>query len=216
MKTRLVFIRHGESLGNIESRFYGHYDGPLTDKGRLQAEMAAEHLRDMPIDAAYASDLQRAYDTGKRIMEYHPGIELTADARLREIRAGEWENVPFAELTRKYPGEYGLWMTDLYRARPVGGESIAELARRVHDAVWDIARRHAGMTVLIATHATPIRTLQCEWTGIQYERIQDIRWVQNASVSIVDYDIEAESTQLIVLGDASFQGDNATAIPTDV
>lgn len=214
--TRLVFVRHGESTGNIQSRFYGHYDGGLTEKGRAQAEMAAEHLKNWHFDAAYASDLARAYETGRIILKYHPGLELVPDARLREICAGEWENVPFAELTVKYREEYHVWMTDLYRARPVGGESIAELCVRVRDAAWDIARRHPGQIVLIASHATPIRTLQCEWQGVPYEDIQHIKWVQNASVSVADYDTENMTVDLKVLGDASFQGDMATAIPTDV
>lgn len=170
----------------------------------------------MNFDAAYASDLRRAYDTGRRMLEEHPGMELIPDARLRKIMAEEWENVPFAELAKKYPVEYGMWMTDLYRARPVGGESIAELAVRVSAAAWDIARKNAGGVVLIATHATPIRALQCEWTGVPLERIQEVKWVQNASVSIADYDIDRGATQAVVIGDAAFQGDHATAIPTDV
>lgn len=216
MMTRLVFVRHGESMGNIESRFYGNFDGPLTEKGRRQARLAADYLADWHFDAAYASDLCRAYDTGCAIAARHPGLEVIKDARLREIFAGEWENVPFAELAVKYCDEYALWMTDLWRAQPVGGESIAELALRVRTAAWDIARKNEGRTVLIATHATPIRTLQCEWQGAAYEDIQHIKWVQNASVSVADYDTSNSSVNLITLGDASFQGDNATPIPTDV
>ena len=58
--TRMIFVRHGESTGNALGRFYGHFDGALTDLGRAQAQCAAAYLKDTRIDAAYGSDLKNA------------------------------------------------------------------------------------------------------------------------------------------------------------
>ena len=92
--TRFIVIRHGESLGNLEERFYGHTNGGLTERGREQAHLAAEYLRDIKIDAAYASDLIRAYETGAIIALPH-GLTPIPDPKLREIFAGKWEDRPF-------------------------------------------------------------------------------------------------------------------------
>ncbi|MBQ8509272.1 MAG: histidine phosphatase family protein [Clostridia bacterium] len=213
--TRMIFIRHGQSMGNLEARFYGNWDGPLTDLGRAQAAKTAEYLRDWKIDAAYGSDLCRAYETGTIIAAPH-NLAVTPDKGLREIFAGEWEDRPFEELPRLYSEDFDTWLHDLWHARPTGGESVRELAERVRTEVWRIASLHDGQTVLIATHATPIRTLICEWKGEPYEKIQQLGWVGNASVSVVDYDNERHRTQLVMLGEDSFLGDMATTLPKSV
>ena len=60
---KLYFIRHGESLANQKDVFIGQYDFDLTEKGRKQAEMVADYLKDVKVDAIYSSDLLRAYHT---------------------------------------------------------------------------------------------------------------------------------------------------------
>ena len=107
-------------------------------------------------------------------------------------------------------------MTDIGNSKPTGGESVRALSERVDAAAWKIAAENEGKTVLIATHATPIRALECRWKGLPVTAMKDVRYVKNASVSIVDYDNAAHTTTLITLGEASFLGDIATALPTNV
>ena len=62
--TRIIFIRHGQSLANEQSRFAGHTNVPLTELGKAQAERAAEYIvKHEKIDKIYSSDLMRAHDT---------------------------------------------------------------------------------------------------------------------------------------------------------
>jgi probable phosphoglycerate mutase len=61
--TRIIAIRHGETTWNVDTRIQGHLDIPLSANGRWQAERLAEALRDEPIQAIYASDLARAWET---------------------------------------------------------------------------------------------------------------------------------------------------------
>jgi len=213
--TRFIIVRHGESIGNLDGRFYGHTNGGLTDRGRLQAERAAVYLADTRIDAAYASDLIRAYETGRIVAAPH-GLTPTPDKNLREICAGEWENQPFDELPVRYPEAYGVWMTDIGNSRPTGGESVREMAERVRTELWRIASAHEGETVLIATHSTPIRALECGWRGLPIEEMQNIRWVMNCSVSVADYDTAAHTVSLVTMGEAGFLEGIATALPTNV
>lgn len=213
--TRMIFVRHGQSKGNLLRRFYGQTDGPLTDKGREQAAVTAKYLADVHIDAAYASDLSRAYETGKIIAEPHRLTPIPSK-ELREIFAGEWEDMIFEEIGEKYAEAFAVWMRDIVNSTPNGGESVRHLAKRISDEVWRIASENDGKTVLIAIHATPIRALQCEWEGRPIEYMNDIGWVPNASVSIIDYDTANHTVKPEIIGDASFMGDLMTTLPKTV
>lgn len=213
--TRMIFVRHGESTGNLTRHFYGQTDGPLTDKGRAQAELAAKYLKNVHIDVAYASDLIRAYETGQIIAAPH-GLTPVPDRELREIYAGEWENLGFDEIIERYSDSFKVWLEDIGNSRPDGGESVAELYERINREVWKIAEDNVGKTVLIAIHATPIRVLTCQWHGGGVELARDVGWVPNASVTIVDYDTDAHTVSVEVMGDASFMGELVTNLPNNV
>ncbi len=213
--TRMIFVRHGESTGNLLHRFYGHTDGELTEKGREQARITAEHLRSVCIDTAYASDLVRAFETGRIICEPH-GITPIPNQKLREIYAGEWENLVFHEILEKFPEGFSIWCNDLAACRPDGGESVAELAERINAEVWRIAEENDGKTVLVAIHATPIRALECEWRGLPLSAMSSLAWVPNASVSIVNYDSKSHSVTPEIIGDASFMGTLITRLPDNL
>ncbi len=213
--TKIIFIRHGESTGNELRRFYGQFDGALTERGREQARMTADFLKDTHIDIAYASDLRRAFETGKIIAEPH-GLQVIPEPSLREIYAGEWEDLSFSDLIEKYKDDFDTWMNDTVNSAPTGGESVRELAARIDAAVWKIAEENDGKTVLIATHATPIRSLIPRWRGEPLETLNSIKWVPNASVSIVNYDIISHKAQAEVVGEASFMGALVTKLPDNV
>ena len=54
--TTFYIIRHGQSGGNLDRRFWGQFDGPLTELGKKQAQMTADYLKDVHFDAAVASE----------------------------------------------------------------------------------------------------------------------------------------------------------------
>ncbi len=212
--TRMIFVRHGESAGNKDGRFYGHTDGELTELGRLQAQKTAEYLKDYKIDAAYASSLRRAYETCVCIAKYHD-LEVIPCDDLREVYAGKWENVPFNDIGTLFPEDYDKWMNDFCHSRPTGGESIREVTDRVSAAVWRIARENVGKTVLLTFHATPICTLYYEWLHLPFEAMRRT-WVRNASVSVIDYDCENGTVTPEFIDEASFLGDLETTLPKNV
>lgn len=185
--TRVYFVRHGQSESNLITQFAGSLDMPLTEKGRQQAIVTAEFLREIPFTAVYASDLIRAYDTGLAVAKLQ-NIPIHGDARLREIFAGEWEGRTYSDLERDFPDSYGTWRHQIGLAQCPGGESVAQLQERVRDCVEEIVHNHTGETVCIATHATPIRVMECVWTDTPLERMHTIPWVSNASVTVAEYD----------------------------
>ena len=186
--TTLILVRHGESEANRQGIFAGHFDADLQDRGLEQAKKTAEYIcQNYSLDVAYASDLKRAFKTGKCIADL-AGIEITPDRNLREIRAGKWDGMRFDDIVERYSKDYSVWLNDIGSARATEGESVKELADRVMAEIRKIAEENDGKTVLIATHATPIRAMQSLVTTGGIEKMKDIPWVSNASVSVLEFD----------------------------
>ncbi len=174
-------MRHGESLGNQQKRFLGHTDLPLTEKGRIQAQAAAEYLKANGIlpDAVYASPLSRAFETAR----IATGVEPIPHDGLREIFAGAWEGLLFSEITARYPVDVAPWNDDIGISRPTGGESVRELSERVLRTLLAVAAKHEGKTVFIGTHATPVRVTETYARGLSVVEASRVAWSGNASLS---------------------------------
>lgn len=186
--TRLVITRHGQSIANAEYRFAGHSDFDLSELGHRQAERTADYIcANEKIDIIYSSDLKRAYNTAvptaKRL-----GMEIIPTEELREIFAGEWEGRTTMELAEVYPEDFGVWKNDYANSRCTGGESTAEVYRRVVKTVSRIAEEHDGQTVMLSTHATLVRALSAYSQGLDETRVGEIPFTHNASVNIFIYD----------------------------
>ena len=212
MKTRFFMIRHGYSVANNEKKFAGHSDFPLTEIGRKQAERCAEALKDEHIDAIYASDLSRAFETAMPVAKTH-SLAVIPHKGLREIFAGEWEGMAFDELDKKY-SEYGIWKTDIGHAHPDGGESVAELYDRILTILGEISKANEGKTVCIATHATPIRAVCTAAEGLSVDKMSEVSWTVNASISLFEY--ENGRFTAIYTSKTEHLDDLTTKLPTNV
>lgn len=187
--TRLIMIRHGQSVANFEHRFAGHSDFDLTELGRKQAACAAPYLRaigETP-DAIYSSDLLRAHNTALPIAEEF-GLPINDTEGLREIFAGSWEAMEVEEIFEKYHDEFVVWRTDIANCRCTDGESVAELYERIVDFVCRLAEENDGKTLVLATHATPVRAIDCFSHGWGAERMGDVQFVRNSAISIFEYE----------------------------
>lgn len=186
--TTLLLIRHGQSEANLTGVFAGNYDSPLVELGFKQAEKTAEFIAEnYKVDRVYASDLIRAFETGKTVAG-KLGLEVIPEPGMREIRAGKWEGIKFDSIISDFPEEYAKWMDDVGNSGCPGGETVKILGERVMETLTKIAEENDGKTVAIATHATPIRVSQ---TLISYENLDEMKnvpWVPNASVTEIKYD----------------------------
>ena len=125
---KLYMVRHGQSQTNLERRFTGQADAPLTDQGREDAQAVGKKLRGLHFDRVYSSDLSRAADTARIALDCEP-VQLKV---LRELDVGSlaWRTVEECE------AEYGdeLWKNrNDYNYEPYGGETEAKLTLRAHD-----------------------------------------------------------------------------------
>ena len=191
--TRLILIRHGQSEANEQNRFAGQTDVPLTDLGRAQAESAARYLvAHEKIDKIYSSDLRRAHNTALPTSVLI-GVPIIDAKELREICAGIWEGRLANEIEVEYAEEFRTWRKDYANARLPGGESVQEVYERVVPYVKRIARENDGLTLLIASHASPVRAVDCNSRGWGWERMSEVPFVNNSAISIFEYDEKADT-----------------------
>src|SRR5690349_17506081 len=101
-RTRLILVRHGETLPNRELRYVGIGNYPLSEHGRLQAEQLAEALSGLSIAAVYSSPLQRAYCTAELIASRH-ALAVQVLSGLAEGSFGSWEGMSRAEVLARSP-----------------------------------------------------------------------------------------------------------------
>ena len=185
--TTLLLTRHGESEANRDGFFAGQTDVELLSKGIEQAEKTGEYIAEnYKIDKVYASDLKRAYKTGE-IIAALSNAEIFPEKGLREIYAGKWQQKKFEELVEEYKEGYSVWLNDIGCCTTPDGESVKELSGRVLKALTKIANDNEGKTIAIATHATPIRAVQCLIEYSDLDRMKDVPWVSNASVTELAY-----------------------------
>ncbi|MBX3633339.1 MAG: histidine phosphatase family protein [Simplicispira sp.] len=162
--TRIIAIRHGETLWNVDTRIQGHRDIPLNDRGRWQATQVARALAGEPIAAVYASDLLRAHATGAAIAEA-AGAPLHAEPDLRERSFGELEGRTFAEIEAALPEQARRWRQRDPHFAPEGGESLTLLRARIAEVTARLAARHLGEQIVLVAHGGVLDVLYRLATG---------------------------------------------------
>ena len=209
--TTVIFVRHGQSESNLAQVFTGQGNASLTPLGMEQAERTADYLQRYPINRIYASDLRRAMQTAQPTAR-RLGLPVIPDPQLREIAAGEWEGKPYATLRTRYSADYAVWLDDIGRSQPTGGERVSELYTRICGAVDRIVQAHRGDCIAIFTHATPTRAIGCRWFGYPPEEMARLAWVPNASVSAAEY-ADNGSIRVLQFGYDGHLGASSTEIP---
>lgn len=164
--TRLYIVRHGETDWNREGRVQGHTDTPLNATGRAQARALRRRLLSVTFDAAYASDLSRAYETAAIIIG-DGAISVLPRRDLRERHCGRWEGRIFDEIAQSEPANLEAWRNRTGDGGPPGGESESALEGRVLAALEAIVAAHPEQSVLIATHGGPVRAVLGGWLAQQ-------------------------------------------------
>ncbi|ACZ38508.1 histidine phosphatase family protein [Sphaerobacter thermophilus] len=153
MGTEIIFVRHGETAGNLDGRLHGRTDLPLTERGRLQAQRVAERLAGLTdIGALYSSPLQRARATAETIGR-RLSLTPTLHDDLMELNFGDMEGHTLQELQQKHPDLYARLMDsrDLDAGFP-NGETRREFHARVARALDALRELYAGSRLVIVSH----------------------------------------------------------------
>lgn len=147
MKTKIIFVRHGETVNNSRKILQGHTGGRLSSVGLLQAKKVAKRLSEENIDVIYSSDSTRAKQTANEIKKYHD-VSIFYDKRLREKCYGVFEGKKLSELEKaeNLAGKRYIFF------QPKGGESYKDVQKRSSDFFKELFVKHKNKTILIVSH----------------------------------------------------------------
>ncbi|MFI9624678.1 histidine phosphatase family protein [Streptomyces sp. NPDC052042] len=181
---RVVLWRHGQTAWNLEHRFQGSTDIPLTETGVGQARRAARLLASVRPHAILASDLRRAVATAAELAAI-TGMEVTYDAGLRETYAGVWQGLTHEEINALYGEEYAAWK----RGEPVrrgGGELETEVADRAAPVVLEHADKLPDSgTLVVVSHGGTIRTTIGRLLGLESHHWEGLGGLSNCCWSVL-------------------------------
>lgn len=179
----LYILRHGESEGNKDGKFRGRADFPLTERGLMQADDAANFIERKGITAVYSSPLVRALDTAEAVAQ-RTGLDVNVDGDFNNIFLGEWEGRLKNEIRERFPKEWEIWTTRPEYLNMEGMETLDSVQRRSVRRVNEIARSAAG-DFLIVTHRAVIKPLLSGLLGIEKPYFWRLH-IDTAALSVVE------------------------------
>lgn len=199
--SKLVLIRHGQSLWNLENRFTGWIDVPLTKLGREEARSAARKLSGFAFDVAYTSALSRAQDTLSEILETL-GIDLPIirDQALNERHYGDLQGLNKAQTAERFGKEQvQLWRRS-YDVPPPNGEALKDTAARTlpffERAILGDLRE--GKNVLVVAHGNSNRSIVMQLENMSPEEIVKLE-LGTGVPRVYEFDSEGKVTNVSVL-----------------
>ena len=183
---RIILLRHGETTWNIEGRYQGQEDTPLSPRGLEQGKKAALALKNIPIDRAISSPLSRSFETCRMAADYHH-LTVMKDGRLIEISHGLWEGIHADEIEARYPKEFRLWHTYPEQVQMPEGENLEDVRKRAREAFDEYAAKYDGETVLVAAHDAVNKAIICDLLGLDMSHFWQIKQ-DNACINVLECD----------------------------
>jgi probable phosphoglycerate mutase len=187
--TTVVLVRHGVTPHTVEKRFSGGLASAnpgLSDEGRAQIRAVADWLGPLAerVDAVVSSPVRRTLESAEILAE-SLGRTVEVEPGFAEMEFGVWDGMTFAEVGEKHPDELKAWLGSLDVA-PEGGESFRVVQQRVLDGLARLQEAHAGKTVVVVSHVTPIKTLVAHAVDAPLEAVYRME-LTPASVTVLSY-----------------------------
>lgn len=164
-ETRVLLIRHAQTEWNLQRRFQGHGDSPITEEGHLQLQRLQARLALSHFDAIYSSDLPRTMTTASVL----PSSEVIPEPRLRERGVGILEGLNLEEILREHAEAFRSFRTGSKDHRIEGGESLQQALDRAWELMEILPERHPGAEVALVSHAGLIRLLCKQVLGLELD-----------------------------------------------
>lgn len=203
LNTKVILVRHVETVGNIEHRLTGRHDYALTPHGISTINQLTNYLKDVKIDAIYSSPSERAIKT------------VTGLANINNLNIQCIEN-----LSEMYFGIYDGWKwEDVNKVNPLisrmqsetneimcipNQETTAEVAERMYKQIKSCAEENPGKTILIASHGVAIEAFIRKVTGDAFNTKISEYSQHNGSINILTYDSNSQKFDLLDLNDISY------------
>lgn len=188
---KLVLIRHGESIWNLENRFTGWVDVELTPKGIAEAKSAGVKIKNIRFDKAYTSVLKRAIDTLNLALESAEQTQLPVekDQALNERHYGDLQGKNKAETAKIYGEEQvHIWRRS-YDVPPPNGESLKDTAARTlpyfNDRIMPDVQ--SGKNIVVSAHGNSLRSIVMQLDNLTKEEVLELN-IANGVPIVYDID----------------------------
>ena len=185
----IYFVRHGQTVWNVEKRFQGLSDSPLTELGITQAKLLGEKLKDIKFDKFYSTSLKRANDTANYIKgNRKQEVEIFDD--FVEISMGDMEGMGHEEFKKLYPEQVKNFFFNQLEYNPSSfkGESFLEVRERVIKGLNKFVELNKNYErVLVVSHGATLKTLLHYISGKDISTLSDEAIPKNTSYTIVKY-----------------------------
>ncbi|MGV3563934.1 MAG: bifunctional RNase H/acid phosphatase [Nocardioides sp.] len=187
--TTLVLVRHGVTEHTAAKRFSGGLGGdnpPLSEDGRAQARAAAQWLAALgdKVDAVLASPVRRTRETAE-VVAAALDLPVSEEPGFAEMEFGSWDGLTFLEVAERDQAGLDAWLGSL-EVPPPGGESFRQVEERVLAGLDRVLAEHAGRTVVVVSHVTPIKTLVAHAMGAPLDAVFRME-LSPASISVVSF-----------------------------
>ncbi len=175
----IYLVRHGETEWNVEKIIQGQKDIPLNTKGKKQAEELAGKLKEIRFDAIYSSDLKRATETAQ-IIAGKKHLKIIESKALRERYFGKYQGVSFKENKEIFK------MIDRLNKQETEVEEQQEVIKRFISYIREVSVQNLGKTILIVTHAGPIRLFLIDLNFKIYKKLSESHIDNLSYVQLID------------------------------
>ena len=172
--TEIILTRHGETDWNVTEVFRGRIDVDLNETGVRQAELLAEYLSELKIDAVYSSPLQRALKTAELIAGWQ-ALKVNVVHGLIDFDYGEWQGLSHREVKGRYEELYKEWTIRPDRVRMPGGETLEDVRERAMAVVDDAVGSYGDGRVVLVSHRVVSKVLVCALLGLDNSHFWNIR-----------------------------------------
>lgn len=193
--TKIILIRHGQTLWNVERKIQGHSNVGLAPEGIAQAKLLAKNFPIENISAIYSSDLIRAKVTAEIVAERF-NLSVQTEKNLREANWGDWEGKKLSEIEKFDPINYERFFRNPEEVQIANAETFAQLKARAFSALKKIIAAHPDENIVIVAHGAINRTILCSILEIPLKNLWSLSQF-NTAVNIFRYDDGFFTVELI-------------------
>ncbi|MGX1827254.1 histidine phosphatase family protein [Paenibacillus taichungensis] len=197
-KTIIYLIRHGQTEWNVNERFQGHQDSPLTELGVKQAQWLGESIQNEKIDIMYSSPSHRTLRTAEIIRDARE-IDIIESDDFKEINLGIWEGKRQEEVKEKYPEQFNNFWHDPEKFKVQSSETFQDVIKRSVNKLDEILHINQGKSILKVTHTVVVKLLMAYFEDRPMKNIWNPPFIHPACLCKIEF--QMNKPKVILHGD---------------